>query len=175
MPPSPQMDNCTINIEENKMSDKNPIKVDLCCYIGKPEGFIGVDILNGDQVDIVADLNGRFPFDDNSVDEVRAHDAIEHLFDRIHTMNEIWRICKPNALVDISVPSTDGRGAFQDPTHVSFWNINSFLYYSVDQLYHYELCKRYGFLGGFRIEQIYNLSGVDNVVQIRAFLRVVKG
>ncbi len=39
-------------------------------------------------------------------------------------MNEIWRICKPGATLDILVPSTDGRGAFQDPTHVSFWNIN---------------------------------------------------
>jgi len=27
-------------------------------------------------------------------------------------------------------PSTDGRGAFQDPTHVSFWNSNSFWYYT---------------------------------------------
>ena len=27
-------------------------------------------------------------------------------------------------------PSADGRGAFQDPTHVSFWNSNSFWYYT---------------------------------------------
>ena len=27
-------------------------------------------------------------------------------------------------------PSTDGRGAFQDPTHVSFWNSNSFWYHT---------------------------------------------
>jgi hypothetical protein len=27
-------------------------------------------------------------------------------------------------------PSTDGRGAFQDPTHVSFLNENSFWYYT---------------------------------------------
>ena len=27
-------------------------------------------------------------------------------------------------------PSTDDRGAFQDPTHVSFWNSNSFWYYT---------------------------------------------
>ena len=27
-------------------------------------------------------------------------------------------------------PSTDGRGAFQDPTHVSFRNSNSFWYYT---------------------------------------------
>jgi O-antigen biosynthesis protein len=27
-------------------------------------------------------------------------------------------------------PSTDGRGAFQDPTHVAFYNENSFWYYT---------------------------------------------
>ena len=30
----------------------------------------------------------------------------------------------------IEVPSTDGRGAWQDPTHVSFWNEHSFWYYT---------------------------------------------
>jgi hypothetical protein len=32
--------------------------------------------------------------------------------------------------MEILVPSTDGRGAFQDPTHVSFWNANTFAYFS---------------------------------------------
>jgi predicted SAM-dependent methyltransferase len=150
------------------------VKVDLCCGIHKPEGFIGVDHFSGDNVDIVADLTQRFPFEDNAVDILRAHDALEHLPDRIHTMNEIWRICKPGATVDIFVPSTDGRGAFQDPTHVSYWNINSFLYYSVDHPAYYELCQRYGFQGGFRIEKIYNLSSFENIVHVQAILKALK-
>jgi hypothetical protein len=36
----------------------------------------------------------------------------------------------PRRLVLTITPSTDGRGAFQDPTHVSFWNSNSFWYYT---------------------------------------------
>jgi len=156
------------------MSNENLTRVDLCCGTSKPNGFIGIDLFPGDKVDIVADLNKRFPFEDNSVDMVRAHDAIEHLSDKIHTMNEIWRICKPNAAVDILVPSTDGRGAFQDPTHISYWNINSFLYYSVDHTSYYELCRRYGFRGGFKIEQIYNLSGFENIVHVQTILRTIK-
>ena len=162
------------NQRKVQMENENPIKVDICCGTSKPEGFIGVDIFPGNSVDIVADLNERFPFEDNSVDVVRAHDAIEHLPDRIHTMNEIWRICKPNATVDILVPSTDGRAAFQDPTHISYWNINSFLYYSVAHRSYYELCKRYGFCGGFSIESIVNLSGFDNIIHVQAILRAVK-
>ncbi len=47
-------------------------------------------------------------------------------------MEEIYRVLKPGGMFESSTPSTDGRGAFQDPTHVSFWNINSWLYYSDD-------------------------------------------
>ena len=47
-------------------------------------------------------------------------------------MEDIWRVLKPGGMFNAMVPSTDGRGAFQDPTHVSFWNINSWLYYSDD-------------------------------------------
>ncbi len=45
-------------------------------------------------------------------------------------MSEIHRVLAPGGWAFIQVPSTDGRGAFQDPTHVSYWNENSFLYYT---------------------------------------------
>lgn len=67
---------------------------------------------------------------DNSVGVIRAFDAIEHLKSPIHTMNEAYRVLAPGGFLFIQVPSTDGRGAFQDPTHVSFWNENSFWYYT---------------------------------------------
>jgi hypothetical protein len=105
------------------------IKLDLCCSTRKPEGFFGIDILPFKNVDQVYDLNKGIPMDDNSCEIVRAHDAIEHIRDGLMIMKEIWRVCDHGALVDILVPSTDGRGAFQDLTHVSFWNQNSFGYW----------------------------------------------
>jgi predicted O-linked N-acetylglucosamine transferase (SPINDLY family) len=135
---------------------------------------VGVDVCPGLGVDIVADLNQRFPFPDNSVDELRAYDTIEHLVDRIHTMNEIWRICKPGAKVDILVPSTDGRGAFQDPTHVSFWNINSFLYYCIDFPNYIDLCRKYGFKGAFKAVRLEHEESSPNVIHVKAELVVIK-
>jgi O-antigen biosynthesis protein len=47
-----------------------------------------------------------------------------------------WRVLRlgapfgPAGLASVAAPSTDGRGAFQDPTHVSFWNSNSIWYYT---------------------------------------------
>lgn len=150
------------------------LRVDLGCGASKPDGFVGVDILPGPGVDIVADLNQQFPFPDNSVDEIRAYDAIEHLRDKMLTMNEIWRVCKPGAKVDIFVPSTDGRGAFQDPTHVSFWNINSFFYYCVDFPAYIKLCKKYGFNGSFKVIKLQNEESPNRVIHVRAKLLVVK-
>jgi predicted O-linked N-acetylglucosamine transferase (SPINDLY family)/glycosyltransferase involved in cell wall biosynthesis len=161
------------NENTNKMNSKI-MRVDLGCGVNKPDNFIGVDIYPGLGVDIVADLNKKFPFEDNTIDEIRAHDIIEHLPDKIHTMNEIWRICKPGAKVDIRVPSTDGRGAFQDPTHTSFWNINSFLYYCVDFPQYLELCRRYGFKGAFKILKLEHEESPDNVIHVKAELSAVK-
>jgi hypothetical protein len=48
-------------------------------------------------------------------------------------MSEAFRVLKPGGTFDIDVPSTNGMGAFQDPTHKSFWNVNSFLYYNEAQ------------------------------------------
>jgi len=108
------------------------LKLDLCCSRRKPEGFFGIDIGKFPGVDLIHDLNTGIPMDDNSCSEVRAYDAIEHMRDGLKIMKEIWRVCVDGALVDILVPSTDGRGAWQDLTHVSFWNQNSFGYFIND-------------------------------------------
>ncbi|MGK7910625.1 MAG: methyltransferase domain-containing protein [Synechococcus sp.] len=148
--------------------------VDLGCGSRKADKHIGVDIVAVEGVDIVANLNGPFPFADSSIDRLRAYDSLEHFVDRIHTMNEIWRICKPNAMVEIFVPSSDGRGAFQDPTHVSFWNVNSFQYYSVESPASLSLCKAYGFKGAFSLQTLQSVQGGAEVVHIRAILKAVK-
>jgi len=76
------------------------------------------------------DLRERWPFEDSTVGVINATDIIEHLPDPIHTMNELYRVLAPGGWAFINVPSSDGRGAWQDPTHVSFWNENSFAYYT---------------------------------------------
>jgi len=148
--------------------------VDLGCGSNKPDNFIGVDIYPGEGVDIVADLSQTFPFPDSSVDQLRAHDIIEHLPNKLHTMNEIWRVCKSGALVDIRVPSTDGRGAFQDPTHISFWNINSFFYYCINFPSYINLNKNYGFKGQFKLLKINHEESENKVIHVKAYLAVIK-
>jgi glycosyltransferase involved in cell wall biosynthesis len=103
------------------------LKLDLGGRLNRQSRYISVDLKDADQN---CDLNGEWPFADGSVGVVRAFDVFEHLKDPLHTMKELHRILAPGGYAFIQVPSTDGRGAFQDPTHVSFWNENSFLYYT---------------------------------------------
>ena len=106
------------------------LKLDLCCSSRKPEGFFGIDIFPFPDVDKIYNLNDGIPLEDNSCMEIRGHDAIEHIFDGLKIMKEIWRVSIDGALIDILVPSTDGRGAWQDLSHRSYWNQNSFGYWS---------------------------------------------
>lgn len=107
--------------------DRGLKAIDICSGPNPPEGFDGVDLYHGNYR---YDLNERWPFEDNSVGVVRAFDAVEHLRDPIHTMNEAWRVLAHGGFMIIQVPSTAGEGAWCDPTHVSFWNARSFRYYT---------------------------------------------
>lgn len=105
-------------------------KLDLGGRIGCPGGYTSVDLFDAEVCcDIAKD---GLPFADNSVGAVRAFDFLEHMPpERVpFVMNEIWRVLAPGGWLLSMTPSTDGRGAWQDPTHISFWNENSFLYYT---------------------------------------------
>jgi hypothetical protein len=99
----------------------------------------------------LADLRTPWPWSEGSVDQIRAWDVIEHLPDKIFTMNEMWRVLRAGGQAEISVPTTDGTGAFQDPTHVSFWNRRSFAYYEAGNPYRERFARSYGILARFRI------------------------
>jgi len=119
-------------------------KIDLCGGIDTYKDYTPLDQTLGHNLDEIWPLEGE------SVGVIRAFDAIEHLKDPIHTLNEAYRVLAPGGFFLIQVPSTTGpmirapamdggefhwvasagRGAHQDPTHVSFWNENSFWYYT---------------------------------------------
>jgi SAM-dependent methyltransferase len=107
---------------------KGLLAVDIGGGLNPYPGYLAVDLRK--EADIVHDLNEGIPLPDNSVGVLNASHIIEHLHDKNKIMAEIHRVLAPGGWAFIEVPSTDGRGAFQDPTHVSYWNENSFLYYT---------------------------------------------
>jgi SAM-dependent methyltransferase len=92
--------------------------VNLGCGNNKQPGEIGVDIIDGPCVDVVADLNiYPMPFDDNSVDIVRSSHCFEHLDNLVALMEDIHRILKPGGLLEFTVPHVSNIEFFRDPTH----------------------------------------------------------
>jgi len=69
------------------------------------EGWINIDIDKGCNPDVVRNIDKGLPFDDNSVDEVYFSHVVEHVEDIFYTMYEIWRVCKPDAVVEIIAPN----------------------------------------------------------------------
>lgn len=96
-----------------------PIKLNLGAGPTRMEGFISVDAIKFPGVDIVTDLNEDWPWEDSSVDEAHASHVLEHFgsMERVHFLNELWRVLKPGAKCTIIVPHWCSNRAYGDPTH----------------------------------------------------------
>ena len=134
---SPLMDGSASSWEVK--GDKVGIRLNLGCGQSIVKDAINVDIYEYEfwQLSkkqgiefLVADLNENWPWRDNSVEAIRAKDIFEHLPDQIHTMGEAYRVLQPGGMLHIWVPTTDSLAAFADPTHKSFWNVNTFYYFT---------------------------------------------
>lgn len=95
------------------------IKLDLGCGPRKREGFIGVDAMKFDGVDVVADLRKPWKWKTGTVDEAHCSHFLEHLTgaERISFFNELHRVLKKGAKATIIVPSWTSERAYGDPTH----------------------------------------------------------
>lgn len=101
----------------NQNSSKVYFKLDLGCGKFKHKGFIGVDIEKFDGVDIVADLNQPLPFRDNCIKQIYCSHSLEHIKDPYHLINEIYRVCMPDAIMEIIIPLNE-----PDPTHITIFD-----------------------------------------------------
>lgn len=95
------------------------VKLDLGCGPNKREGFIGCDIIKFPGVDVVANLREQWPWEDNSISEVHCAHCLEHFTasERVHFVNELYRVLKPGAKATVIVPHWSSCRAYGDPTH----------------------------------------------------------
>lgn len=150
--------------ENRKDSDKDVIeypvyisvltsfKLNLGCGFRLQKGYINIDNRPEVKPDLVCDITEGLPYDDDSVDEVRAWDFLEHILlgKTVGVIEEIWRVLKPGGIFESFTPDAEvGQAAFQDPDHKSFWVQNSWLYYS-----HPQYRTLYGTKADFNISKI---------------------
>jgi len=78
------------------------------------------------KADIYHDLNKKLPFKDNEFDYILADNVIEHVSNLFVLIDELWRISKPNAIIEIFAPHFSGIYAFKHPAHRQYFGIGSF-------------------------------------------------
>lgn len=95
------------------------MKINLGSGTKRYPGYVTIDSDAGSKPDYVLDLEqDRLPFDDNTVEEVLAHHILEHLGPGFfHCVREIYRVCKPSAVIDVQVPHPRHDTFLIDPTH----------------------------------------------------------
>ncbi len=116
------------------LADKSGIRLDIGCGASKHAGFVGIDILPLDGVDIVHDLEETpWPLPDECALTAIASHVLEHINPHkgvfIKVMDEIWRVMKPQGQFAFVVPYAESHGFYQDPTHCNPINETTMLYF----------------------------------------------
>ncbi|MBF0369039.1 MAG: hypothetical protein HQL52_06240 [Magnetococcales bacterium] len=97
------------------------IRLNLGCGERRLPGFINVDKYGSP--DLLHDLESTpWPWEDDSVVEVAAHHVLEHLGATTELyfaiIQELYRVCASQALIDIRLPHPRHDDFINDPSHV---------------------------------------------------------
>jgi hypothetical protein len=97
------------------------MKINLGSGYRRYDGFVNIDddpLVKPDYLVNIDDVNIRLPFDDNTVEEIKASHILEHIGDGfIPLMKELYRVSSHGAILDIVCPHHTHDVFFGDPTH----------------------------------------------------------
>jgi hypothetical protein len=99
----------------------NDIKINIGGGYKRYDGFLNIDIDPNTKPDNLMNLddpNLQLPFDNDTVSEVKAYHILEHIGDNyFKVLQELYRVCKRGAIIDIQVPHPFHEVYLNDPTH----------------------------------------------------------
>ena len=126
------------------------MRVNLGCGRNPVEGWHNVDRAELPGVDEVVDLEEPLPWNANTVDEYQGIDLIEHIANPLALMEELWRCAKPGAECRFELPYGSSDDAWEDPTHVRPYFVNSWIYFAQPTYYRAD----YGYRGDWETKVI---------------------
>lgn len=99
------------------------MKLNIGCGVNKLNGFVNIDKYAVCEPDLLMDAEVLpWPIGDNEVDEVIFNHSLEHMGGDpnvfLGIIKDLYRVCKPNALIHINVPHPRHDYFISDPTHV---------------------------------------------------------
>lgn len=105
-------------------------RLNLACGSKAKKGWINLDLVKQDGVDVVHDLDVfPWPFDDSSMTEIEAWDIFEHVDHPCEFMVECHRVLRPGRYLHIHTSYFLNPESFTDPTHKRFCTPNTFDYW----------------------------------------------
>jgi SAM-dependent methyltransferase len=97
--------------------------LDIGCGSSKTPGAVGLDISPDTAADIVHDLDVfPYPIADSSFDQILLQDVLEHVSEPIRVFEEVHRIARPGARVQLRTPHFSSVLAYGDPTHRHYFS-----------------------------------------------------
>jgi SAM-dependent methyltransferase len=97
--------------------------LDIGCGSAKLAGAVGLDISADTAADIVHDLDEfPYPIADATFDQILMQDVIEHVREPIRVFEELHRIARPGARVQLRTPHFSSALAYGDPTHRHYFS-----------------------------------------------------
>jgi SAM-dependent methyltransferase len=111
------------------------VKLDIGCGKNKKAGFLGIDSLPLDGVDVVMDVTlSPLPYGDGTVAEIHSSHFLEHLTarQRVRFMNECWRVLRKDGQMTLIVPHWGSCRAYGDMTH-QWPPVSEFWFYYLDK------------------------------------------
>ncbi|MCC7275589.1 MAG: hypothetical protein IT561_23165 [Alphaproteobacteria bacterium] len=99
------------------------MKLNLGCGMRKLDGHLNVDASPHCEPDLLVDLEVLpWPFETSSAEEIVMSHVLEHLGQApavyLGIIKELYRVCRPDALVRVVVPHPHHDDFLTDPTHV---------------------------------------------------------
>ncbi len=112
-------------------------KVDIGCGVNKKKGFIGIDVIKTNNVDIICDVGKHgIPLKSSSVVEIFSSHFLEHVENTQFLIEEIYRVLEPNGIVEILVPHFSNMDSYHW-MHKTYWNVRGFDVFDKTGPYHY--------------------------------------
>jgi glycosyltransferase involved in cell wall biosynthesis len=124
-------------------------RLNLGCGLDIRPDYINFDGCPLPGVDVVASVDPfypRLPFDDEEFDEIVAYHVLEHVANKAAIIEEIWRIARHNAVIKIKLPDRNHSDAFLDPTHLSYWEVDTIDFYLPGHLRSYYSSAKFSLL-----------------------------
>jgi SAM-dependent methyltransferase len=92
--------------------------LDVGCGSAKTPGAVGLDASPDTAADIVHDLDVYpYPIEDASFDQILLQDVLEHVAEPIRLFEELHRVARPRARIQLRTPHYSSVLAYGDPTH----------------------------------------------------------